>query len=90
MAPPRGARRTCLTAIAGALSVLTVTAAISEGVPGFVWMGQVTEGNALFVYGAADSPEDMLFWIECNPKRKRTSQAARWASWLPSSSMLGR
>ena len=72
MAPPRGVRRICLTAIAGALSVLTLTAATSEGVPGFVWMGQVTDGNALLVYGAADSPEDMLFWIECNPKKKST------------------
>ena len=71
MAPPRGARRICLSAIAGALSVLTLTAATSEGVPGFVWMGQVTDGNALLVYGAADSPEDMLFWIECNPKKSR-------------------
>jgi hypothetical protein len=49
-----------------------LTGATSVGVPGFVWMGQVTEGNALFAYGAKDSPGDMLFWIECSPKKKTT------------------
>ena len=60
-------------------------------------MGQVTEGTRSCVYGAADLPEDMLFWIECNPKKKSTEMTlyddipgARWASRSPSSSMLGR
>ena len=73
MAPPRGARRICLdAAICWRCFRAAPTAATSEGVPGFVWMGQVTESTALFVYGAADSPEDMLFSIDCNPKKKST------------------
>jgi hypothetical protein len=52
MALSRGASRIGLRFSAGALTILTLTGATSVGVPGFVWMGQVTEGNALFVYGA--------------------------------------
>jgi hypothetical protein len=72
MALPRGASRFGIRLLVGVLAVLTLTGATGEGVPSFVWMGQVTEGNALFVYGAQDSPEDMLFWIECNSKKKST------------------
>ena len=75
MALPRRASRIVLSFSAAALAILMLTGAIGEGTPGYVWMGQVTEGNALFVYGAQDSPEDMLFWIECNAKKKSTEMA---------------
>jgi hypothetical protein len=70
MALSRGASRIGLRFSAGALTILTLTGATSVGVPGFVWMGQVTEGKAVRLW-REDSPEDVLFWIECKRKRPR-------------------
>ena len=37
---------------------------------GYEWMGGVNEGTASFVYGSPETPEDLEFWLTCEPKTK--------------------
>ena len=57
-----------------ALAVVTAHAFAAEPgtVEGYEWMGGSDQGVASFVYGSPETVEDLLFWLTCEPKKKKT------------------
>ena len=47
-------------------------AAEPGAIEGYEWQGVVRDGTASFVYGSPETPEDLEFWLTCEPKTKDT------------------
>jgi hypothetical protein len=70
-----GADRRLRLTLAGCLALAAPAAASAAPVPetGYVWTGGETEkGFSTLVYGSPETPEDLLFWIHCDMKKKIT------------------
>jgi hypothetical protein len=68
----RGGAIAALALLAAGVSVPAALAAEPGAITGYEWQGVVREGTASFVYGSPETPEDLEFWLTCEPKTKDT------------------
>jgi len=69
----RGARRIGLgAAFCLVAAAFPADAAEPGAIEGYEWQGVVRDGTASFVYGSPETPEDLEFWLTCEPKTKDT------------------
>jgi hypothetical protein len=70
---PGGDRLFSLQLAALLAFTIPIAAAAAESETGYVWTGGETEkGFSTLVYGSPETPEDLLFWVHCDMKKKTT------------------
>ena len=70
-----GADRPIRLALTACLALAAPAAASASPAleTGYVWTGGETEkGFSTLVYGSPETPEDLLFWVHCDMKKKTT------------------
>jgi HSP20 family molecular chaperone IbpA len=69
-----GADRLASLPLAALLALaIPMAARAAESETGYVWTGGETEkGFSTLVYGSPETPEDLLFWVHCDMKKKTT------------------